>query len=400
MFTRLLDVRARLQHRSAFLLGPRQTGKSTLVRSAFGPEALFIDLLDPRMAQTLQRDPARFEDLVRPHLAQGAENNAPRIVVVDEIQRNPALLNSVHRLIECYPQGRFLLTGSSARRLKTESTNLLGGRARLLRMHPLCSAELASEASAAGGAPLTTWRDLIARTGLPGVVHSPEWSDDLVAYADVYLREEIQMEARLRNLDAFSRFLTVAAGANGHQIIFEKIGARAGVSAKVCKSYFELLDHTLVAELIPSFKETVKRQPVAAPKLYFFDTGIVRSLQGRERSDALEFGEDLETYLLHEMRCYRDYRSVRFSVSYWRSKNQSEVDFVLSSPNAVVAIEVKTSRRLTGHDFAGLKALGEENIPMRRILVNPFTVSGTRENGVEIFSVDDFLTQLWKGKIV
>ena len=151
MFSRLLDLRARLQHRSAFLMGPRQTGKSTLIRTALGPEALVIDLLDPRMAQTLQRDPARFEDLVRPHLAQAGQNRDPRIVVVDEIQRNPSLLNSVHRLIESYPQGRFLLTGSSARRLKSESTNLLGGRARLLRMHPLCSAELASEASAAAG---------------------------------------------------------------------------------------------------------------------------------------------------------------------------------------------------------------------------------------------------------
>ncbi len=405
MFPRILDIQARIKTRSALVLGPRQTGKSTLMRQTFGSHSLWIDLLNARTFQTLSYDLSAFEALVQRYFAKSPKDS-PIIIVVDEVARLPKLLDSVHLLIEAEPRARFILCSSSARRLKSQGSNLLGGRARLVKVFPLCFPEIKRSSDAPGFSTID-WRDLIRKSGLPSVVTSDEWEDDLATYTDVYLREEIQQEAKMRNLDQFSRFLTVAAGVNGHQIVFEKIGSKAGISAKVCKKYFELLSDTLVGDLLPSFKETVKRQPMSCPKFYLFDAGLARFLQGRQNSDPLDQGEDLETYIYHELKCYREYRRKKFEISYWRSKNQSEVDFIVSESIGGssarmrhLAIEVKTSRRITGSDFSGLRALAEEDLDLKKVLVNPNTLSRVTDDGIDVLSVDDFLEELWSDRML
>ena len=215
----------------------------------------------------------------------------------------------------------------------------------------------------------------------------------------MYLREEVEAEARIKNLSDFSRFLTVAAGCNGQQIVFEKVGSRAGISGKTAQSWFQILEDTLFGCLLPTFKETQKREPVSSPKFYFFDVGLARFLQGRRATSIFEDGSDLECFILQEILCWCDYEIERATVSYWRTKTKAEVDFIVSMGNRHTAIEVKNSRRLTEHDFSGLKVLAEEDIPFRRILVNPFALSHDRADGVEVLSVEDFLDILWNNRL-
>jgi predicted AAA+ superfamily ATPase len=389
MFIRETALLRILRTKSVFLIGPRQTGKTTLLRTLLH-EALYLDLLDPRTFQTFAAAP---ESLVRVLEREAASTSLT--VVIDEIQRIPELLNTIHMMIEKRKDLRFVLTGSGARKLRRGGINLLGGRAALIRMHPLCSRELPSWPQAK-----KDWRDLLQISALPSVLLSPDPEIELRAYTDLYLKEEIQTEANIKNLPEFSRFLSVAAGANGRQIVFEKIGARAGVSGKMAQSWFQLLEDTLFGKLIPTFKETTKREPVSSPKFYLFDVGIARFLQGRFASDPFDDGTDLEAFLLQEILCWRDVALRDVEVSYWRTKSKAEVDLVLSLGAKHVAIEVKTTRRLTEHDFSGLKLLGEEeDLSVRRVLVNPHVLSQKREDAIEILSVDDFLTELWEGKL-
>ena len=394
MFSRILDLSASIEQRSLFLLGPRQTGKSTFLLECFS-NAHHINLLEHKTFLWFAEDPDRLVDVVERYLQQHAGNGLA-VVVIDEIQKAPQLLDTVHRLIETYKKCRFILTGSSARKLRKSGVNLLGGRAHQYFFHPLCTQEANTQPSAA-----ITWKELLSRGGLPAFVTSADLEKDLQTYSELYLKEEIQQEALVRNLPAFSRFLHTAIGANGQQIIFEKLAARAGVSNKSCHAYFSILEDTLVGTLLPSFKEVTKRQPVAAPKFYFFDVGVVRFMQGRLESDPFADGSDLETFVLNELRCWNDYTQKGLAtLSYWRTKGQAEVDFVVQRGQKTLALEVKTTRRLTEHDFSGLKAFGEEDIKMHRVLVCPWAVDHIRSDGIHVLSVESFLKELWAGKLI
>lgn len=394
MFPRLLKISETLTQRSLFLLGPRQTGKSTFLREHF-PSAHHINLLEHKTYLWFAEDPDRLVDVVERYLQQQAGKSLA-VIVIDEIQKVPQLLDSVHRLIETHKKCRFIMTGSSARKLRKSGVNLLGGRAHQYFFHPLCTQEAIAQPSAA-----VTWKELLSRGGLPAFVTSTDIEKDLQSYAELYLKEEIQQEALVRNLPSFSRFLQTAVGANAQQIIFEKLAARAGVTNKSCHAYFSILEDTLVGTLLPSFKEVKKRQPVAAPKFYFFDVGVVRFMQGRLESDPFIDGNDLETFILNELRCWNDYSQKGLAtLSYWRTKGQAEVDFVVQRGRYTLAIEVKTSRRLTEHDFSGLKAFGEEEIKMHRVLVCPWTVDHIRGDGIHVLSVETFLKELWSGELI
>lgn len=394
MFPRILDISAAITQRSLFLLGPRQTGKSTFLRERF-PSAHHINLLEHKTYLWFAEDPDRLVDVVERYVQQQA-NTSLVVVVIDEIQKVPQLLDSVHRLIETHKKCRFIMTGSSARKLRKSGVNLLGGRAHQYFFHPLSTQE-------AGGQPYAgvTWKELLSHGGLPAFVTSADIEKDLQTYTELYLKEEIQQEALVRNLPSFSRFLQTAVGANAQQIIFEKLAARAGVTTKSCHAYFSILEDTLVGILLPSFKEVKKRQPVAAPKFYFFDVGVVRFMQGRLDSDPLMDGNDLETFILNELRCWNDYcQKGLATLSYWRTKGQAEVDFVVQRGRNTLAIEVKTTRRLTEHDFSGLKAFGEEEIKMHRVLVCPWAVDHVRSDGIHVLSVETFLKELWSGDLM
>lgn len=379
MYGRALDLRALVEHRSVFLFGPRQTGKSTLVRHTF-PDAVVYDLLEADTFQQLSTHPEHLRQTLEPER---------RIVVVDEIQKCPPLLDEVHLLIERNRDLRFVLTGSSARKLKRGGANLLAGRARVARLHPLVSAELDD------GRLL----DRINHGGLPAFLDAAEPRQDLRAYVGTYLQEEIQAEGLTRSIGNFGRFLDVAGLTNGEQINFAAVASDAGLAPSTVREHYRILEDTLVGEQLPAFRKTRTRKPVATARFYFFDIGVANTLR---RTGAIEPGSDaygraLEHLVFLELRAWLDYRRRDNPLTYWRSRSQLEVDFVVGD---AVAIEVKAKSRVSTRDYKGLLALAEE-VPLRRKLVVCHEPRRRREdNGVEIVPVREFLSALWGDSII
>ena len=367
------DLTALLAKRSYFLLGPRLTGKTALLRRTLGTARVY-DLLDTAVYLALSQHPGRLAEEVGPD---------DRVVVIDEIQRLPALLNEVHRLIES--QGiRFLLTGSSARKLRRGGVNLLGGRARIQHLHPLTSAEL--------GARFDLGR-AVTRGLLPSIYFSDNPQADLQAYAGLYLQQEVVAEGATRNVPAFSRFLKVAAHCNGTIVNFTNVASDAQVARTTVYEYFEILKDTLVLHEVPAWRRTVKRKPLASSKYYFFDVGVVGCLQGRLfRPGTPEFGEAFETLLLHELVSHRDYVSGE-SLAYWRSTSGFEVDFIIGDHTAV---EVKAKTTVSAQDLKSLRALAEEKRLKRYLCVS--LEPRTRQIGeVSVLPYHTFLKTLWAG---
>lgn len=372
---RLVDLPALLSRKSHFLLGPRQTGKTSLVHHAL-PDARLYDLLDSATYLALSRDPGRIAQELRP---------SDRVVVIDEIQRLPELLNEVHRLIEARGV-RFLLTGSSARKLRRGGVNLLGGRARTKFLHPLTAREL--------GAAFDLAR-AVSRGLLPSIYFSDDPPADLEAYAGTYLQEEVVAEGATRNVPAFSRFLRVAAFANATIVNFTNVASDAQVARTTVYEYFEILRDTLVVHELPAWRQSKKRKPLVSSKYYFFDVGVLGTLQGRPfRVGTPEWGEALETYLLHELVSYRDYRSGD-ALAYWRSTSGFEVDFVIGDHTAV---EIKATANVSAGDVKGLRALAEEERLKRYVFVC-LEPRPRRVGRIDILPLPDFLGALWTGEI-
>lgn len=370
---RLWEPEAALRRKSVLLFGPRQTGKSYLIRRAL-PRAKVYNLLDNDVFLRLSRRPA----ILREELTEDDE-----VVVIDEIQKLPALLDEVQLLIEERGK-RFLLTGSSARKLRRGGANLLGGRCATATLHPLVSAEIPG---------LNLARALQFGT-LPSIHLSPEPEADLADYVGTYLREEVAAEGLTRNIPAFSRFLEVAAFCNGQQINYAKISNDAQVARSTVQDYFEILKDTLLAYELPAWQRSVKRKPVQAHKFYFFDVGVARSLRGggplQEKS--AEFGAALEAFIFHELRAYADYRGSRGeNLHYWRSKSGYEVDFVLAGRTAV---EVKSSRTVSSQDLKGLRALAEEGT-LRDFVCVSLEPHPRRVAGIDVVPWRLFLERLW-----
>jgi predicted AAA+ superfamily ATPase len=306
-----------------------------------------------------------------------------RLVVIDEIQRLPIILNEVHRLIE--ERGiRFLLTGSSARKLRRGGVNLLGGRARTKYLHPLTSRELGERF------------DLLraAQRGLiPSIYFSEDHHADLEAYAGSYLQQEIVAEGATRNVPAFSRFLRVAALCNGTMVNFTNVASDAQVPRTTVYEYFEILKDTLVLHELSAWRRSKKRKPLVSSKYYFFDIGVTAVLQGREfRPGTPEFGEAFETLLFHELRCYIDYISSE-QLGYWRSTSGFEVDFVLGDHTA---IEVKAKKNVSASDLKSLRALAEEK-KLKRYLCVSLEPRPRTLDGVSVLPYQKFLNDLWSG---
>jgi uncharacterized protein len=371
---RALDLAALVAKKSHFLLGPRQTGKTSLVRASL-PEAKVYDLLDTAVFLSLSQNPGRLAEELGPR---------DRVVVIDEIQRLPELLNEVHRLIETR-RTRFLLTGSSARKLRRGGVNLLGGRARTMRLHPLTSRELGDRFDLSHAA---------SRGLLPSIYFSDDPRADLEAYAGLYLQQEIVAEGATRNVPAFSRFLKVAALCNGTIVNFTNVASDAQVARTTVYEYFEILKDTLVLHELPAWRKTQKRKPLASSKYYFFDVGVAGSLQGRTfQSGTPEFGEAFETILMHELVSYRDYASGE-PISYWRSTSGFEVDFILGDHTAV---EVKAKRNVSSQDLRPLRALAEEKL-LKRYVCACLEPRARRTDGVEVLPFREFLDALWSGE--
>jgi predicted AAA+ superfamily ATPase len=371
---RTLDLASLVARRSHFLLGPRQTGKTSLLRAAL-PGAKVYDLLDTAVYLALSQRPGRLAEELSPR---------DRVVVIDEIQRLPILLNEVHRLIE--NRGvRFLLTGSSARKLRRGGVNLLGGRARTKYLHPLTRRELGAHFDLARAA---------ARGLLPSIYFSDDPRADLDAYAGQYLQQEIVAEGVTRNVPAFSRFLKVAALCNGTIVNFTSVASDAQVARTTVYEYFEILRDTLVLHELPAWSRPTGRKPIVSSKYYFFDVGIVGALQGRMfQPGTPEFGGALETLLMHELVSYRDYVSGE-SLSHWRSTSGFETDFIIGDH---MAVEVKAKENVSSRDLRSLRALAEDKKLKRYLCVclepRPRTV-----DGISVLPYGMFLDALWGGE--
>jgi predicted AAA+ superfamily ATPase len=376
---RQLQLIPLLAKKSFFLFGPRATGKTTLVRQQLAEKAFIIDLLDSRYFLRLSNAPHELESLIAATPAD--------IIVIDEIQRIPELLNEIHRLIETRHL-TFLLTGSSARKLRRGRANLLAGRVWNAGMFPLIYHEI-------------TDFDLsryLRYGGLPAVYLSSYPEEELDAYVNTYLKEEILAEGLIRRLPPFSRFLKTIALANSEMINFTKLANDCQVPPSTVTEYVGLLEDTLVGFLLPAWIESKKRKAIKTGKFYFFDPGITHMLAGTEALDRNSnlYGKSFEQFICMEIRAYLSYRRKKLPLTYWRSKSGHEVDFLLGTRTA---IEVKASRKISKNDFKGLNYLKEEGVFYNLILVSQDPVS-TLTNSILTLPWQKFLSDLWKDKFV
>lgn len=364
-----------------FLFGARQTGKNTLMLQLF-PNAKHYNLLESNTFERLHRNPS----LLRQDL-ELCESGT--LVIIDEVQMLPQLLNEVQWLI--VRKGiRFILSGSSARKLKRSNVNMLGGRASQTVMYPLTSAEILDfdivKAANQG---------LIPRHYL---ANSNRYWTMLQAYVSVYLQEEIKAESMVRNLSTFTRFLEAAALTNGEMVNYSNIAQDCGIDSKTIASYFSILEETLIGYMIPAYTKTIKRKVRQAPRFYFFDVGIPNYLLGRRNLSpgSTDFGHAFEHVIIQEIIAYLGYNGKLGKLSYWHTYTNHEVDAVLGE--AEVAIEIKSVAEVQSRHLRGLKAFKEEH-PNARLVVVSLDSNPRLFNGVEVWPAKQFLAKLWNGEV-
>ncbi|HEY9785938.1 MAG TPA: ATP-binding protein [Candidatus Obscuribacterales bacterium] len=367
-----------VKHSSLFLFGPRQTGKTTYLKETF-PQARYFNLLDQTLFRRLSAHPEDLRLILKP---------SDRMVIVDEVQKLPVLLDEIQNLMDSRKELRFILTGSSARKLMRGRANLLGGRALMCRMHPLIFPEFQEH-------------DLSRRLcygSLPGIYLSEIPEELLDAYTGTYLREEIQAEGIARNIQSFSRFLEVAALTNGQVVNFTKVGSDAQVPPRTVQSYYEVLSDTLVGTLLPPFRAGYSRKAVTTPKFFFFDIGVANALQGRFQIAPFttEYGQALEHLVFLELQAYLDIHRLKSKLSYWRTYTSLEVDFIVGRS---VAIEVKATRRVKESDLTPLRALSADHDFKQRLMVSHDTMERVTTDGITLLTVESFLHQLWSQQL-
>lgn len=376
MLSRKIDLQD-ITNDSIFLWGARQTGKSTLLKIQF-PDTYYVDLLKSDEFERYNRRPALLREELSLLPAGG-------LVIIDEIQKIPALLDEVHWLMSNHGL-RFILSGSSARKLRRSGVNLLGGRAIRKHLYPFVSAEIPDF-------------DLVKACNngmLPRHYLTEDASDRLHAYVGDYLQQEIKAEALTRNLNTFSRFMEVAALSNGEIVNYKNIASECGVSAPTVKEYFSILEETLIGYTIPGFTRKIKRRVIQSPKFYYFDVGIANFLLKRSALNpgSPEFGHAFEHFIMQEIIAYLGYYRPRLDLSYWRTTSGYEVDAIIG--DAETAIEIKSSGEVQSHHTRGLKAFSEE-FPSARLIVVSLDKKPRRVNNVEIYPVLEFLAKLWNG---
>jgi len=369
---RMVNLRKEAEKKSCFLFGARQTGKTSLIKQQFS-DCRIYDLLDSETYFQLNFNPKKLEQEIT------KEN---KIIVIDEIQKLPNLLDEVHLIIEKYGVN-FLLTGSSARKLRKKGVNLLGGRARVRNLYPFIYKELKERFNL----------ERVLNYGLiPSIYLSDEPDEDIKAYAGIYLKEEVAAEGLTRNLPAFSRFLNAAALSSGHMLNYAKISSDAQVPSSTVQEYFQVLRDTLIGFDVRAWKKSVKRKPISTSKFYFFDNGILRNLQNRPafKIQSPEAGYFFESYMAHELNAYSHYNKLD-DICYWRSKSGYEVDFIINNSTAV---EVKVTKNVTGRDFRGIRSLMEEK-NLKNYIVVCFEKNPRKVEGISVLPWKIFLDKLW-----
>ena len=339
------------ENESVFFWGARQTGKSTLLKTLY-PNALTFDLLLSSVYNDLLKDPDSLRETILANL-----DKTP--VIIDEIQRLPNLLNEVHWLIVNH-NVRFILSGSSPRKIIRSGANLLGGRALRYELYPLISQEIPDF-------------DLIRAINnglLPRHYDSVNPKKLISSYLGNYLRDEIVAEAKIRNVEIFSRFLDAAAFTNGEMVNYTNIATDCGVSATTIKEYFQILEDTMLGRFLQSFQKKPKRKVIQAPKFYLFDVGIANYLLNRDKIETKTelFGKAFEHFIYQEIYAHSRYTDKNYSICYWHTTSKLEVDFILGDHE--VAIEVKSTDHAESRHLKGLKAFSEEYEVKKKILIS------------------------------
>ncbi len=374
MLQRIINLQNEIDS-SIFLFGGRQTGKSTILRQQF-PQSIYIDLLDNSIKERYRRSPSLLYETLKGK-AEGT------LVIIDEIPEVPALLDEAHRLIvECGLV--FILCGSSARKLKRKGHNTLGGRAYPVYLHPFVSAEI----------PDFDIDRAVTYGMIPPHYLAKNPTRLLAGYINVYLKEEIKEEALVRNLDAFQRFLEVAALTDGEIVNNNNIAQDCGVHATTVNAYFDILEDTLMGYRIPAFRKVMKRRLMQAPKFYYFDIGVVNHLLHRKElvRGNTDYGHAFEHLVIQEIYAWLHYTHSDETLSYWRTYTGIEVDAIIG--DARVAIEIKSAEEIQPRHLKGLKAFAEEHPDSRRIIVSLDKFSRITD-GIECLNVIDFFKTLW-----
>lgn len=338
-----------------FLFGPRGTGKSTWLRQQF-PEALFLDLLDPALERELQARPESLRERVGAMARPGA-------VVIDEVQRAPGVLTVVHALIEEKKRGRrFVLTGSSARKLRRTGVDLLGGRAANKSMHAFLASELGDAFDL---------QQALEFGMVPGVLGASDPRQALRAYLGLYLREEVKAEGMVRNLEAFGRFLEAISFSHAQPLNLANVARECQVSRTTVEGYLDVLEDLLLSFRLPMFQKRAQRQLTSHPKFFWFDTGVYRSTRPAGPLDRAEEigGAALEGLVAQHLRAWIDYSDADARLHFWRTRSGNEVDFVVYGKGVFCAIEVKNHAKIHDADLRGLAAFGEDFPQAQRLLV-------------------------------
>jgi len=384
-YQRTLNLPDLIRKNSFFLFGPRGTGKSYLIRHTLKDTAIKIDLLRSYIQMRLLQDPSLLESMIRAEIRPGTADSAV-VVVIDEVQKIPVLLDEVHRLIEEHGW-RFLLTGSSARKLKSQGVNLLAGRAWIAKMFPLTYAEL----------PHFDLDLYLRFGGLPAVVNSSDPIEQLDAYVSTFINEEIKAEGAIRKLPAFVEFLRLAALSNGQLINFANIARDVGVSAPTVAGYFQILEDTLVGFQLQPWKKPTSRKSISTAKFYFFDTGVVNTLAGTKHVDRNSnlYGNLFETWIAMELQAYLSYRRIKDKLYFWRTDDKIEVDFIIEDR---VAIEVKSTTKVSRSDLSGLAALKQDGLVAKYYVVSNDPLDRLLDE-VHHLHWRTFMQKLWRDEL-
>jgi uncharacterized protein len=366
-----------LASKSVLLLGPRQTGKSSLIREELAPDRIF-NLLDQSTFLQFSRRLSSLRESLRPE---------DKLIVIDEIQKLPQLMDEVHLMIE-EQQKRFLLTGSSARKLRRSYTRLMGGRTRSVYMHPLVASELGKDFNLARA---------LSYGCLPPVWLSPDPFSELVDYVGDYLQQEILAEAVTRGVDQYSRFLTQIATCATQTLNIDSLSRDAQLAPSTTRRYLEILADTMVATQIDPWKAGKKRKAISSTKLLFFDVGVVNALLEIDgyNSRSNDAGWQFEQFVGQELVSYSEYSDRNIKLNFWRSTEKHEVDFILGDS---IAIEVKHTSLVTEKDLKGLVAISEEGKWRHKIVVSRDSIP-RRIGDIDILPVEEFLQRLWNNEL-
>ena len=380
MIKRLLELPAKPKH-SFFLWGARQVGKSSLLKQTY-PNEQYIDLLQSDLIYRYSTDPGSFRrELLS--LPKGS------VVVVDEVQKIPSLLDDVHWLIENLNL-KFALCGSSARKLKRNNANLLGGRAERYELFGFTAAELKKQFDLVR---------IVNQGNLPLHCLSDDPSRLIAGYIADYLKEEVLAESLVRNLPAFNNFLKTAAISDGEFINYSSIASDCGVSSVTVKEYYQILEDTLLGFYLPAYVGRLKRKAKCAPKFYFNNVGIVNYLarRGKLEPGAALFGKAFENLVINEVRAYCQYLALTAELSFWRNKSDIEIDLIVN--DFEVAIEIKSATTINNRHLKNLRTLMRNVKVKRAVLVSSDAPMQKTEDGIDIFPFDRFVDVLWAGEL-